>query len=107
MRIHGNSWMAIGGVQNHVGGFATHARKGFELRAILRNFAVVFVYQDLAGFHYVRSFGVKQTNGLDVIFHSGQSKRIDRLWRVGFSEQRAGGFVYAHVGCLRRQHDCD
>ena len=102
MGIYCNRGVAKGGIQHHVGGFATYSGQCFQCFAIFWHLAPVFLHQDFAGLNGVFRLGVKQTNGLDVFLEAIDPKIVNGLSAIGGSEQRPGGLVHADVGGLGR-----
>ena len=95
--IYCNRGVAKGGIQHHVGGFATYSGQCFQCFAIFWHLAPVFFDQDFAGLNGVFRLGVKQTNGLDVSLESIDAQILNGFCAVGGSEQRPGGFINAKV----------
>lgn len=74
MSIHRYGLQTKGGIQYYVGRFTAHPRQFFQVIAIIRYPAAMFLHQDPAGFHDVFRLGVIQANGFDMAFQTPGSE---------------------------------
>ena len=105
--IHRHHGLAVGGIEDDVGGFAPDAGQFFQCGAVSGDFAVVVVDKDLAGFEDVRRFAVVEANGFDVFLQAVFAEGKDGSGGVGSRKEAARGFVHAFVGRLCREDDGD
>ena len=73
VRVHRDSRLTEGGIQNNISRLAADARKGFKRRPGTRHSAFMTIDQNLAGFQYVCGFGVIKTDCPDMRPKRGQS----------------------------------
>src|SRR3989344_3534906 len=97
MRIHGDGRLTEGGIENHVGGFASHARQRLQFLARRRYLAAVFFEKDFAGLQDIGGLGVVEADGFDVALETPQSETLDPPRRARHLEEFRGGLVDAFV----------
>ena len=86
MCIHGDGWLAKGGIQDHVCSLASHAGQGLKRSAIAGYLAFVLIEEFAAGRDDVLGLAVEQANGSDLRLEALVSQSQDRGWCVGDCE---------------------
>lgn len=68
--IHGNRGFPEGGIQNHVGGFASDTRERLKTLAFMGYFTAIITHERCAGFQNIAGLGVVEADGVDKRFES-------------------------------------
>ena len=87
MRIHGDSGMAKGGIQNDIGRFTSHTGQTFQCMAIFGYLTVIVFAENFTCLDDVFSLGVKQANGFDMLFQPSFLQCQDSFRGVGDLER--------------------
>ena len=91
MCIHGDRRMTEGGIENHVGGFASNTRQGLQCFARGWHLSAMFFNEELASLQNMGGFGVIETDGLDVTLEASCAEGDYLSWcTCDFEKFRCG-----------------
>jgi hypothetical protein len=105
VRIHGQCGLAEGRVEHNVGGLAAHSGKRLQCLALARHLAAVLGNERPGQADDVLGLVAMEPDGLDAFLQARFAQLEHLLRRVGYLEERLGGFVDTSVGGLGRQDD--
>lgn len=107
MGVDRDGRLAKGGVEDDIGGFASHSGQRLETHPVPRHLPAVVAYQLLAGLDDVAGLGAVEPDGADIglepVFSQGQKAR----GVGGCREQGLGRLVDAPVRGLSRENNRD
>ena len=90
-------------VQNDIGGFAPHTRKGLKGGTTGRNDPIILLDQNSAHLDDILGFVAKQPDGLDMLDQTLFAQIKHFLRRIGDFEQFCRGLIHARICRLRRE----
>lgn len=97
MGIHRQGGMTKSGVEDHIGGFAPHARQGFQGDPVRWNFPAMTLQQEGTGCDDTGGLGVVETQCPDVGFKTLLTQIQHGLGRIGHREKARRRLVDALV----------
>ena len=105
MCIHGDRWLAEGGVEDYVGGLAPHSRQGFQVFPTVRDFSFMPLHQQAACLHDVLCLAIEKTDAFNVVLQSFLTQFQYGLWCRRDLEQLFRGLIDALIRCLSRENN--
>ena len=105
MRIHRHGWLSKCRVEHHIGCLPANSRQRFQRLAIIRDFTVVSLDQQLACFYDVFGLAVVQADGFDVFAQLLFSQIQHGLWGRGNGKEAGTRLVDADICRLGGEND--